>query len=1161
MKIAFAPSIGKKSLFASFALVSFLPFFGHSSSFDSSLESSLNESDQLNAEQSNSETQTVFTGEFFQDAPHWVITSNVKTDGKQLLAQTDEMRASGTYIFTPAPVSTDFEDTSSHIMSKDYYGDKIVNLEFMLLPDSRADVLLMGRYPVRLAPSQETNEISLQSAGAIGQFWDEWNKDNPNRSFGGAIPLNRLNLEPNKWHSFEASVRTPRYDEAHNKVENALIMSVYINGELVQKNVIAESPSQNATFHWEEQSGPLVFDAIEGQTAIRNVSVARADFSNITLPDNSGGETNESDLINFVEVGKNAFKNYGCAECHSVKANDVSVKTGPNLYGLFQREVRKREVLNQEKHRYEVRADKSYLLRSIRNAEAELAIVEGGNKAGEPYLPIMPRYTEQVIPDKDISAMYSYLLSRNDLWQRGPLVQLETAEGPEEYDPMQDPMQFLVQDRIRIQRGPLPDVSGRAIHVGHPNGLHYSFDPRNLSVAKIWQGGFLETSGELSGRGGKGFAIGYQAIENNLGEFGGLIRPYNAAGNLVDFSFKSPKFEDYERIKESAYSTRSFEERYQEQDARFKGYFRDSTDALSPVTFFYEVSGNNVSLTPTILPNGDVDLRIEGEFKTPQRFALNTDILKNIKVSQGQLENGEWVLKEGKNINAKLSAQITTIDTPWLAPDKAFTYESQAFVKQNGKANLPPGYAIEDWMPPKDNAGREHLFEAIGLDALENGDILVSTRTAGVWKVSNNQWKLVAEGIFDSLGVLSESADGSQAVVGNKAELTRIRDVNGDGIADYYDTLFDSFTNAGDYHAYIHGPTRDKAGNYVMTINLANNNKAIAYHAGGNVMGSFGGYQGWAVRVSPDGAHTYFANGLRSPAGLGTDLDGQVWYADNQGDFVGSSKIFILDDGKFYGHPAGLIDEAGMTPDSPEVTWEAVIDRKEKAPIVVAHGKVANSLGNPVWDSTEGGFGPYSKQMFIGDQTQSNLSRTVVEKVNGQWQGAMIPFASGMASGVMRPIFLSDSSMLLGQTGRGWQAKGGNAAALQRITYDGTSIALDIKNVTITEDGFTLELTKALPDTISLEDIQSGLSVNSWTYRDAPAYGSEELGATDNGIQNIALNEKRNMLTVQLQDASIPDVHPQQTARVFHIKLEHPELNKLSGKDTLNAFYSAHSFR
>ena len=48
------------------------------------------------------------------------------------------------------------------------------------------------------------------------------------------------------------------------------------------------------------------------------------------------------------------------------------------------------------------------------------------------------------------------------------------------------------------------------------------------------------------------------------------------------------------------------------------------------------------------------------------------------------------------------------------------------------------------------------------------------------------------------------------------------------------------------------------------------------------------------MRVKPDGKYELFANGLRSPASLGVGPDGRVWYTDNQGDFVATSKMYEL---------------------------------------------------------------------------------------------------------------------------------------------------------------------------------------------------------------------------------------------------------------------------
>jgi hypothetical protein len=112
------------------------------------------------------------------------------------------------------------------------------------------------------------------------------------------------------------------------------------------------------------------------------------------------------------------------------------------------------------------------------------------------------------------------------------------------YDPMADSLQWLVNDEVRLQRGPLIGTSGRSIHVGNPNGINYTFDPRLLAVVKIWQGGFLDMSGELVIARQRGLALGYDSREIAFGEREYLLAPLDAAGKPIDFSFKEGKFGD-----------------------------------------------------------------------------------------------------------------------------------------------------------------------------------------------------------------------------------------------------------------------------------------------------------------------------------------------------------------------------------------------------------------------------------------------------------------------------------------------------------------------------------------------------------------------------------------------------------------------------------------
>ena len=117
---------------------------------------------------------------------------------------------------------------------------------------------------------------------------------------------------------------------------------------------------------------------------------------------------------------------------------------------------------------------------------------------------------------------------------------------------------------------------------------------------------------------------------------------------------------------------------------------------------------------------------------------------------------------------------------------------------------------------------------------------------------------------------------------------------------------------------------------------------------------------------------------------------------------MGSSKVVPLEQDKFYGHLSGLVSLPGKkNPDSPELKFDLWKGKIRKGAVWLPHGKIANAPGHPVWDTTGGKFGVFEGQMFMGDQTMSNLFRVVPERVKGIDQGSVTPFARFFASGVM----------------------------------------------------------------------------------------------------------------------------------------------------------------
>ena len=146
-------------------------------------------------------------------------------------------------------------------------------------------------------------------------------------------------------------------------------------------------------------------------------------------------------------------------------------------------------------------------------------------------------------------------------------------------------------------------VSGRAIHVGSPWGVNYSFDPRLLAITKIWQGGFLDMTGEFTNRGGKGLKMGFESREINFGDQEFLFAPLNAQGKTIDFSFKEAKFGDVETIKASLNSKEDHLPRVAAMNAQFLGYTRNSKQKSELPTFNYRVGNNTIKAQTSIAAN------------------------------------------------------------------------------------------------------------------------------------------------------------------------------------------------------------------------------------------------------------------------------------------------------------------------------------------------------------------------------------------------------------------------------------------------------------------------------------------------------------------------------------------------------------------------------
>lgn len=412
--------------------------------------------------------------------------------------------------------------------------------------------------------------------------------------------------------------------------------------------------------------------------------------------------------------------------------------------------------------------------------------------------------------------------------------------------------------------------------------------------------------------------------------------------------------------------------------------------------------------------------------------------------------------------------------------------------------------------------------ETGGLDFLPDGRLVACFLRGEVmiYDPGTRQWSLFAEGLHDPLGIVAISA--SEMLVMQRPELTRIKDTDGDGQADLYETVTDDFGLTGNYHEFNYGPIRDKEGNLFIALNSASAGGGVRQEVRGRLdttgrgagksMFSVVPYRGWIMKLTPGGKLLPYAMGFRSPNGMGFDLQGNLLVTDNQGDWEGTSKLYHVQEGNFYGHPASLVWKKGWNRGNPfSLPVEALDSMRTKASVLFPQDIIANSPTQPLCDITNGKFGPFKGQLFVGEMNSERIVRVILEPVAGELQGACIPFidGKGLRKGNNRLAFAPDGSLWTGQAAYGWGGDNG----IQRIIFTGKQ-PVDIYSMNLTDQGFDLTFTQPLDDSTALNP--GNYKFQRYYYEYHEKYGSSRMDVSAVVVTDVTLSGDRKKVSLTL---------------------------------------------
>lgn len=422
------------------------------------------------------------------------------------------------------------------------------------------------------------------------------------------------------------------------------------------------------------------------------------------------------------------------------------------------------------------------------------------------------------------------------------------------------------------------------------------------------------------------------------------------------------------------------------------------------------------------------------------------------------------------------------------------------------------------WKPAPDGLA----LEVSGIAVLDDQRVAVAIRKGEVWILdgvyddppSNVTYHRFAAALHEPLGLLYHQ-DSLYTV--QRTELTRLRDTDGDDVADEYLTVAKGWGVTGHYHEYAYGPKLDHEGNLWLTLNIGlglkgDELKRTIHEPTLNYRQGL--WRGWGMKVTPNGELIPVCAGMRSPSGLGANAAGDIFYTDQQGNWVGTNTLHHMRDGAFFHHAEALasMNQPGSTIHGVTSVPDGIPfpDAMKAFPQLVPpavwfpYKKMGQSTTDIMLDESDGKFGPFAGQFFVGEFTQAGMSRVFLEKIDGQYQGACFPFRSGFASAVLRMAQGTDGSMFVGLTNRGWSSLGTASYGLQRLVWTG-EVPFEIKEMRARSDGFELVFTKPV-DKTSASDPAS-YTMNSYTYLYQSSYGSDEIQKRDLAITRAIVSD------------------------------------------------------
>ncbi len=314
-----------------------------------------------------------------------------------------------------------------------------------------------------------------------------------------------------------------------------------------------------------------------------------------------------------------------------------------------------------------------------------------------------------------------------------------------------------------------------------------------------------------------------------------------------------------------------------------------------------------------------------------------------------------------------------------------------------------------------------------------------------------------------------------------------------DSLAGKYRTIY-TYGWSNNFHEFAFGPLyrkeADGKGYFYVALstawdatkssddqNLANKNKNRAS----------------LIKISEEtGTAEVVLSGIRTPNGLNFGPGGEIFQTDNQGNWVPAGKLNHLQAGRFYGFKNTVGGAFDDKPASPPAIW-------------MPHGDISASPTDPTLLTQ----GTYAGQLLIGDVRFGGLQRCFLERINGEYQGAVFKFSGGFQTAFNHIEIGPDGAIYLGgigaQNASFWTWTGANGPmywALNKLKPNNNPVFDFLAVRSLGPDKVELQFTEPVDASAANP---ANYDIRTWTYTPTSVYNNLPQGTQTRAITSAAL--------------------------------------------------------